>query len=254
MSLSSFQESPSPFKSRSEVSRTELLKSSLLFKDVNPATLQELERTASSRTYSKGSLLFSQGDQANHFYLIKSGWVKLFRETLDGDEAVIDVLNDLHLLGETAIFENGQHNYSAEVIEESVLLSFPSHILKQAVENDSKMALNMLAVMSRFRRLQSNELEHRTVQNAPQRIGCFLLRLCNPNSKGAITLHLPYDKTLIAARLGMQPETFSRALARLKEETGIRVRGSTVELDSINQLSCYSCNACSESYPCDDLL
>jgi CRP-like cAMP-binding protein len=92
------------------------------------------------------------------------------------------------------------------------------------------------------------------VQNAPQRIGCFLLRLANQTAlDNTITIHLPYDKTLVASRLGMQPETFSRALAKLKEKTGIRIKGATIEMESLNQLSDFSCAACSSSFPCKDL-
>jgi hypothetical protein len=68
-----------------------------------------------------------------------------------------------------------------------------------------------------------------------------------------VTLHLPYDKTLIASRLGMKPETFSRALAKLKEQTGIRIVGPTVYIDRLQTLVSYTCNHCSTHFPCDDL-
>lgn len=107
--------------------------------------------------------------------------------------------------------------------------------------------------MARYRRQQDRELEHRTIQNAPQRIGCFLLRLTNQEEEGSVKIHLPYDKTLVASRLGMQPETFSRALNKLKDKTGIRVKGATVELDNLEQLTSYSCSACSSEFPCKDI-
>jgi CRP-like cAMP-binding protein len=91
------------------------------------------------------------------------------------------------------------------------------------------------------------------VQSAPQRIGCFLLRLCKAQEEGEVTLHLPYDKTLIAARLGMKPETFSRALTRLRQESDIEVKGATVSIPDIQRLVGYTCNACSNAYPCKDL-
>lgn len=80
------------------------------------------------------------------------------------------------------------------------------------------------------------------------------MRLADSDSKGPVTIHLPYDKTLLAARLGMQPETFSRALAKLKEQTGIRVKGAVVELDNLEQLINYSCQVCSSEFPCKDVV
>lgn len=215
--------------------------------------LEELVRQADIKPCQKGKILFVHGDQATRFYLIKSGWVKLFRETIDGAQAVVDILPAGHIFGETAIFEEDVYPYSAEVVESSEIISLPLPVLKTEIEDNNKLALSMLSSMARYRRQQDQEIEHRSIQNASQRIGCFLLRLVRQNENGAITIHLPYDKTLVASRLGMQPETFSRALAKLRNRTGIRVKGATVEMDSLDQLTDYSCSACSSEFPCKDL-
>jgi len=185
--------------------------------------------------------------------VIKSGWVKLFRETLDGAQAVVDILTTNHIFGETAIFEDGNYPYSAEIVETAEIISLPISELKAEIENNNKLALAMLSSMARYRRQQDTEIEHLSIQNAPQRIGCFLLRLANQNETGEVKIHLPYDKTLVASRLGMQPETFSRALAKLRDKTGIHVKGATIEMDSLEQLTRYSCAACSSEFPCKDL-
>jgi len=51
-------------------------------------------------------------------------------------------------------------------------------------------------------------------------------------------LNLPYEKALIASRLGMQPESFSRALKRLKP-IGVEVRGDDVTITDIRSLCAY---------------
>lgn len=201
----------------------------------------------------KGQVMFTHQEPANNFYIILNGWVKLFRETLDGAQAVVDILHHDHMFGETSIFENDIYPFSAEAAEPSTLISMPLSVLKGEIETNPKMAHAMLAAMARYRKQQDQELEHRTLQTAPQRLGCFLLRLADQKACGPIIIHLPYDKTLVASRLGMQPETFSRALTRLREATGIQVKGATIEMDSLEQLTSFSCSACSSEYPCKDL-
>lgn len=223
-----------------------------LFRGVPAELVNKFIAQASPHGYPKGRIIFMQEDEAERFYLLVSGWVKLFRETLDGEEAVIDVVDGGHLLGESVIFENDTYHCGAEVVEDAALVSMPLSLLKEAVETSTVMAKNLFTAMSRAKRLQTKELEHRTIQNAPQRIGCFLLRLIPKNTEKNIVLHLPYDKTLMAARLGMKPETFSRALNRLRDETGIRIRGASVEIDDVKMLSDYSCSACSSAYPCEE--
>lgn len=231
----------------------ESIESHPIFKGLPKEVTATFAASARAQHYPKGKILFLQQDKAESFYIIATGWVKLFRETFDGDEAVIDVLNEGCIFGETAIFEDGIHHNSAQSIEDTMLLSLPLSLLKQQMIQSNELSMKMFGAMSRYRRLQDQELEHRDLQSAPQRIGCFLLRLCNQDQLGPITLHLPYDKSLIAARLGMKPETFSRALTRLRRETGIRINGSTVIMDGLSQLTSYSCSACSSTFPCEDI-
>ncbi len=224
-----------------------------LFKACEKDFFEKLESHAQTQTHPKGKVLFVHGDAAERFYFIKSGWVKLFRETLDGAQAVVDILPAGHIFGETSIFEDDLYPYSAEIVEPTEIISLPLSDLKTEIENNNKLALAMLSSMARYRRQQDKEIEHRSLQNASQRIGCFLLRLARQNETGAVSIHLPYDKTLVASRLGMQPETFSRALAKLRDKTGIRIKGATIEMDSLDQLVSYSCAACSSEFPCKDL-
>lgn len=201
----------------------------------------------------KGKMLFLHEDKAERFYIMQRGWVKVFRETLDGAQAVIDILTTGHVFGESSLFHDNLYPYSCEVVEAGQIVSLPLSALKAEIESNPKMALQMMSSMARYRRRQDQEIEHRTLQNASQRIGCFLLRLTDQNQTGPVTIHLPYDKTLVASRLGMQPETFSRALAKLKNETGIKVKGATIEMEQLTQLTEYSCVACSSNFPCVDL-
>lgn len=229
------------------------IKDLTLFDGCHPEFFGHMANQAHAIALHKGQVIFIHEDPADKFYLITKGWIKLFRETLDGTQAVVDILTQGHILGETAIFQDDIYPYSAEATEPTEILAFPLSLLKQEIEENPKLALSMLTSMARYRRQQDREIEHRTIQNAPQRIGCFLLRLASQNEHGKTTIHLPYDKTLIASRLGMQPETFSRALGKLKQETGIEIKGSSITLESLSQLSNYSCAACSSEFPCKDI-
>ncbi|MCI5050226.1 MAG: Crp/Fnr family transcriptional regulator [Rickettsiales bacterium] len=231
----------------------ELLEGLPLFKGLGPEIIQTLVEQSQSRNIRKGTILYLQDDPADWFYVILHGWVKLFRETIEGEEAVIDVLTNRHMFGENAVFEEDRYTYAVEIIEDSALIAMPTAVLKQQIATNNQLALNMLSSMSRHRLQQHREIEHLNVQNAPQRIGCFLLRLCGSKPEKHVTIHLPYDKTLIASRLGMKPETFSRALAKLKQNTNIKVSGPSVHIEDVDRLVEYTCNHCSTSFPCDDL-
>lgn len=224
-----------------------------LFNAMPETLVQNFINASQHITVTKGSTLFMQNDEAEWFYIITKGWVKLFRETLDGDEAVIDMVTTGHIFGESAIVDDNIHSFGATAVEGCELLRFPAKMLKTAVSENHTVALAMLGTLSRHRKQQTREIESLNLQNASQRIGCFLLRLCQINDAEPISLQLPYDKSLIAARLGMKSETFSRALNKLRNDTSITVKGANVLIPELSALSNYSCSACSNEFPCDDL-
>jgi hypothetical protein len=63
------------------------------------------------------------------------------------------------------------------------------------------------------------------------------LRFCL-RGPGNATFELPFDKSLIARRLGMKPETFSRALAKLRG-IGVETQGATVNVEDLDRLRAY---------------
>lgn len=215
--------------------------------------LKLLEAQAVVRECEKGRILFLQDDPADYFYVIVSGLVKLFRETVDGTQAVIDVLSAGRIFGECGAFLQKKYTYGTEIVENAELIAIPLSALSKAIEMDGKFSMNMLDFMARRQGKSAREIESLSLQSAPQRIGCFLLQLVPQGEAKNVAVHLPYDKTLIASRLGMQPETFSRALRRLTDVTGVRVKGAIVEIDDVQRIMDYSCAACSSGFPCENL-
>lgn len=230
----------------------EILAATQIFAGCKNDVISEFISNSSIKQYTKGEQVFLYSDKAEWFYLVLSGWVKLYRETMDGDEAVTDVLGQNAVFGELSMFENFAYQENCQTIDNTALLRLPLGLLSQKLEETPQLPINLLKRNSLSYKQKNKEIEHRGVQNASQRIGCFLLSMCGDKQANSIKLHLPYDKIAIASKLGMQPETFSRALAKLKSSTPIKIVGSTVEVSDISALSEFCCSACSSSFPCEN--
>lgn len=241
------------FSPQGEQNGLTLFRKNPLFKSLSAETLNLWSSQIRSEGLHRGKVLFMQDDTADWVYMIVSGWIKLFRETVEGEEVVLDVRSSGALMGETTFFTDRVYSYGAEAAEDSVVLVFPSSLISREVAVAPAFSMALMKHMAQDQARRDKEIEHRTLQNAPQRIGCFLLRLCDPHEKGPVTLRLPYDKTLIAASLGMQPETFSRALARLQDETSVTVKGAMVDIAQVSDLVTYTCRSCSNVFPCEDM-
>jgi CRP-like cAMP-binding protein len=212
------------------------LRGAALFSNLSNEEIACFEDAAQGRMFAKEKLLYIQEEPAEFFYVVCSGWVKLFHTLPEGDEIVVDMLTSGHMVGESAIFEQGCHTSSAQVIEDAYLLSIPTKILKEQIRRSPTLALSMIASMFRHHRRHYDAIALNATQSAPQRIGCFLLKLCPEQKTTGIVFELPYDKTLIATTLGMKGATFSRALNILRQKTAIRVKNTRIEIDSTEKL------------------
>ena len=209
-----------------------------LFAGVAPESRGALLAGASVRRSPRSSMLFLQGEPAERFYVVLDGWVKLFRTAPDGQETVIATITRGESFAEAASFAEGVFPVGAQVVEDARLLVVPALSFTAQLKRNPTLAVNMLAGMSRHLRGLVQEIEQRTVKSAAQRLGVFLLKRC-PAGHEAAVIDLPTDKVLVAARLGMRPETFSRALAKLRE-VGVSTRERRVAVSDVGVLHRYA--------------
>jgi CRP-like cAMP-binding protein len=215
----------------------EILRRIPLFAGLDKAQLDGLLHDASVRDHPKGQLVFLQGDTADRFYVVLSGWVKIFRLTPDGDQAVMGLFARGESFAEAAMFMGGRFPASAEVVEQARLLRVEGGPFEKRLHAEPEIAVAMLASLSRRMHYLVGQIEQLQVRSGTQRVADFLLKLC-PAESGPAEISLPYDKSLIASRLGMKPESFSRALALLRH-LGVRTERSHVSISDTAELAKY---------------
>jgi len=220
-----------------ELQDIEILRRVPLFAGLDESQLGDLLRDVSIRDHPKGQLLFQQGDTADRFYVVLGGWVKIFRLTPDGDEAVMALFARGESFAEAAMFMGGQFPANAEVVEQARLLRVESRPFKKRLQAEPEIAVAMLASVSLRMHYLVGQIEQLQVRSGTQRVADFLLKLCSAED-GPTEIALPYDKSLIASRLGMKPESFSRALARLRD-IGVRTERGHVSISDTAALAEY---------------
>lgn len=206
-----------------------------LFMGLKLETRKQLLSEARLRDYPRGHGLFLQGEPAESFFFIISGWIKLYRVTPGGDEVVLRIMTRGESFADAAIFDSGVYPVSAQVAEDARLVVIPALSFLRRLKEEPELAFKMLASLSAHMRFLVQQLEQLKGRTASQRVADFLLQLCDGES-GEIRIRLPYDKLLIAARLGIRPETFSRALSDLRH-VGIRVQGREVVVPDVDRLA-----------------
>lgn len=205
-----------------------------LFTGLEDETLALLTSGAIERSYRRGSLLFSMGEPADRFYVVLDGWVKLFRESPDGNECMVGLFTRGESFAEAAMFDRLGFPVNAAVAEDARLLVFTADHFLTTLEQNHGLALNLLANLSGMLCYLVRQLDQLTNLPTYQRLAAFIVSLCPDDAEQAVVC-LPCDKLLIAGRLGMKPESFSRAMARLKE-VGVSCERNCVHVEDLAAL------------------
>jgi CRP/FNR family transcriptional regulator, dissimilatory nitrate respiration regulator len=185
-----------------------------------------------------GQTLFLQDEPASRFFVLLDGWVKLSRLAEDGTEAIVNVIAPGETFAEAAVFAQESFPVCAEAVTDARALALGAEDFGETIAGNREIAFAILGSLSLRLRQLVRQIEHLQVKSAPQRVADFLLNLCPPGQDHC-TLALPLHKGLIARRLGMRPETFSRAMARLKS-VGVEPLEGRVKVASVEALRRFS--------------
>lgn len=207
----------------------------VLFHHLDLATIANLLSGSRVIRVERGTTLFAQGDPADRLFAVLDGWVKLARESSAGHESVIGVFGRGESFAEAAAFQGGRFPVDAVVVEHARLLVIPAQRFLGHLREQPEIAFNILAAMSRHLRSLVEQVEQLSTRTTVERVAGFLTTLASESGSGPATLRLPLDKALIAGRLGMRPESFSRALARLRAE-GVDEVDGVVRVTALGRL------------------
>ena len=212
-----------------------------LFSSLSDEALAQLFERARPIDLGAHEKLFSQGEKADRFYIVVSGSVKLFRFSKDGQEKVIEVIEEGHSMAEAIMFmeELSCYPVNAEALEKTTVVGFNSNLYLQILESSPQSCFKILGTLSRRLHTRLNEIETLTLKNARHRACRYLLDLAGENASTGQVIHLPVAKQLIAARLAMQPETLSRILRELIKEEAVTVSGRDVTITGLERLRAF---------------
>jgi CRP-like cAMP-binding protein len=215
-----------------------IVRQSLLLSNVPEAALERIMAHARLRTMDRGATVFLQGETATAIYIVAEGWVKLYRIAPNGAEAVVGVFTRGDSFGEAVAFKSDPYPVSAECATDCTLVRIEADVIVRLIREEPELAVSLLsATFLHLHRLVS-QIEQLKAQTGAQRVAEFLLDLA-PCAEGACEVVLPYDKVLIAGRLGMKPESLSRAFAKLRDQ-GVRIRQNVAVIDDIAVLRDYA--------------
>ncbi|MBK1724057.1 Crp/Fnr family transcriptional regulator [Thiocystis violacea] len=190
--------------------------------------LERVSRHAQRVKLSTDQLLFSQGDQAERFYLLLAGQLRLFRLSPEGAEKVIEIVSPGQTFAEALMFLNApRYPVCASALGPCELLAIDAKDFAAMLRESVDTCFLMLGALSQRLRGLIGEIDDLTLHTATSRVARYLAAKVIP---GELSVALDVRKGVLASRLSVQPETFSRVVKSLTAQGVIEMQGTQVRI------------------------
>ena len=214
------------------------LRSCQLFAGLPLADLERIAAITVTKQLTKGEYLFHEGDAARGFYIVQRGSINVHRLSAAGKEQIIHVFRAGESFAEAALATEKGYPAEARALELTQLLLVHKEGILALLRRQPELALRMLASMSGHLRVLVGQLEDLSLKDVETRLANWLMKQCpDRESERPVQVELKMTKRVLAAELGTVSETFSRTLAKFREQKLLLVKGKVVTVLSPAKLN-----------------
>lgn len=214
-----------------------------MFDGLDSTHVESLAAQSRSSFLPGGQVLFRRGTPSTGFYMVRDGRMQLSVSNSEGVVKVLEIISPGGAFGHAVMFLREPYPVDATALVDTHLVFVPSTAVDTILDGDPAMARLMLASMARRLQGKVQDIAMLSLQSATQRIIAYVLGAipdADAPAGPSTRVELPALKQVLASRLGMTPETFSRAMRTLAGEGLLSVDGSVVVIPDIAALDAYA--------------
>ena len=206
----------------------EALAASHLFSELSAEQMERVRRHSHMTDMVEGESLFFQGDNASCFYLMLMGRIKLFRVSPEGKEKVVEIMEAGSTFAEALMFRDQPHYpVTATALTPSRVIGINCREYKAMLRESIDSCFLLLGSMSLRLHGLIKEIDALSLDTGTVRTVAYLLHQAPPDRA---SFELRVAKSVIASRLSVKPETFSRILKSLHESEILTIEGRFVTI------------------------
>jgi CRP-like cAMP-binding protein len=213
----------------------ELLRRAPLLSGLGREQLERVAATAVAIHLDEGQWLFSQGDPSRRFFVVHQGHVRLFRLSPEGTEKIIEIVAPGQTFAEALMFLNApRYPVCAAALEPADLVGVDARAFAAMLRESVDTCFVVMGALSQRLRSLIGEIDNLTLHNAKSRVARYLLAHVTADRNG---FDLDVPKGVLASRLSVTPETFSRVIKQLTLNRIVSVQGPHVTISDRSALT-----------------
>jgi len=204
--------------------------------------IDALASLAVEETHRPRGYIFLEGDPSRWFYLVKSGHVKIVRQSKTGQDVVLELLGPGEVFGGVAVIERRPYPASAQATESSVVLKIPADPVIALADRHPAFIKEMALMLGRRLRAAHDSVKSLAVDPVEARLAATLLRLAGREgvpvtASGGVALPFHLTRQSLADMTGTTVETTIRVMSRWLKDELIADEGGRLILADLDGLT-----------------
>ena len=217
----------------------EAMRKNHLFMDIDQQDFDKIVEGSSVSKLNSGEILFSQQQAATEFFLLVAGKIQISLLSMEGAEKVVDIIKPGSTFAEAIIFQ-GMKGYpvNSKALSDAIVIRINAENYTRVLSNSPDACFKVMGRLSVRLHWLVNEMERVSLHSASYRLISYLIEnLDNDLDQNTnIEVILSAPKHVIASRLSITPETFSRTLKALSKKGLLTVHDNHIILNNIEEL------------------
>ena len=210
-----------------------------LFTALDDAQAASLRASMDSVKITKGGILFKEGDEGEHVYVIVDGKLKLGTSSTDGRENLLSILGPGEMFGELSIFDPGTRTSTATAVTDAKLLSLSHEKLIPWLKGNPEVSPHLLARLAQRLRRTNEAVGDLVFSDVPGRVAKALIDLGERFGKQTdegLYVHHDLTQEELAQLVGASRETVNKALADFAGRNWLKLDGRAVLITDLDRL------------------
>ncbi len=207
---------------------TDFLSTVPLFRELERSAVRAFGEVTREQRFGKGSLIVSEGESGDALYVVRAGEVKVVLVGDDGREVILQVLGVGDHFGELSLIDGRPRSAHVIATHASVLLVLRRQEFRRQVEQNPKVAWQLMVELSRRLRQADGTIGSLVLLDVPGRVAKVLLEHATPGEPASLVRQLTHQT--IAQMIGASRETVSRAMSEFQDLGLISVQRRVVTI------------------------
>mgnify|MGYP001822460719 CR=1 FL=1 len=207
-----------------------MLEDVAIFSGLSPAELELLEHHMVTRSFQKNTIIINEGDEANSFFIIIKGGVKIFLSNEEGREIIINAQGPGDHFGELALLDGAPRSASVITTEKSLIGVISKEDFHSVLSKNTDLSINLIRELTRRVRLLSDNVRTLALMDVYGRVAKLLLGMAEEEDGVMVINNRPTQQD-IANHIGASREMVARILKDLSTGKYITIEGKRLVIN-----------------------